>query len=141
MWNGFLLTFWMVFPPFFRRPTLDLTAICSRFVGCCFFRKVGKSTKKDSKTPPKWLPKCSQKPPKIHPKTKPKNNLKNHRIWLPKWSQNRAKMEGKTLPLAPSRASQIAAPVFDRFGTPLGSLLAPFGCLWASFWRLLAPFG
>ena len=26
-------------------------------------------------------------------------------------------------------------------GLPLASLLAPFGCLWAPFWRLLAPFG
>ena len=101
-----------------------------------------------SQSHPKCLPKCLQKPSKIDQKTKPKNNTKNHRIWLPKWSQNGAKRPPKTNTLPIFSPPETRAKknldflsILPPPGLPLASLLAPFGCLWAPFWRLLAPFG
>ena len=133
---------------FSSRPTLDLTAIYNTFEGFAILPKVGKSIKKELNRLI-WLPKCLQEPSKIHQKTKPKNNTKNHRIWLPKWSQNDgAKRPPKTVTLPifspPETRAKKNLDFFSILrppGLPLASFLAPFGCLWASFWRLLAPFG
>ena len=101
-----------------------------------------------SQSEPKWLQKCFQKPSKIDQKTKPKNNTKNSRIWLPKWLQKPSKSEMGSTIFVSKNAFQIQLRFFIVFGAvlpppglPLASLLAPFGCLWAPFWRLLAPFG
>ena len=115
--------------------------------GAPFFASSKKVTRMTSQSEPKWLQKCFQKPSKIDQKTKPKNNTKKPRIWLPKWLQKPSKSEMGSTIFVSKNAFQIQLRFFIVFGAvlpppglPLASLLAPFGCLWAPFWRLLAPF-
>ena len=98
----FVFNFGRFFVRFSRRPTLDFIAIYNEFVGCAFFREVGKVAKMSSqsqlnsfpnasKSPPKWGQVAETHPeivtefwmaPKIVPKA-PKNGAgkptKNHR--------------------------------------------------------------
>ena len=125
----------MVFPPFFRRPTLDLTAICSRFVGCGFFRKVGKSTKKDlqksTKMAPKMQPEASQNPSKNEAKKKHEKST----IWAtkmePKWSLNGCPDNSRIAFFASRNPCQKKHDFL--------SILDALGSHFASFWTVFAP--
>ena len=59
------------FGRFSKRPTLDFTAICSTFVGCAIFRKVGKCTPND-------LPKWSKMAPQMHPEAFKQSSKNEH---------------------------------------------------------------
>ena len=65
----FFFNFGRFFGRISRRPTLDFIAIYNEFVGCAFFRKVGKSIQND-------LPKSTKMTPKM-PSEAFKNRSKN----------------------------------------------------------------
>ena len=78
----FSYRFFMNFGRFFvrcsRRPTLDFIAIYNEFVGCAFFRKVGKVSKSEVPKSAKIAPKMPPEAFENQSKNEAKNNTKNH---------------------------------------------------------------